>query len=124
MEKNTVILDIEKYNEMLIEKMRLNKCIQSEINRADLLAKQLNEESERNLALETELIKKCISNFAIRNHLLEELVNEKSWKFAIESEDMIYLKSLEIDIDLIKEVITDVKNEYEATKETEVTEND
>ncbi len=110
MEKNTVLLSVDKYNELLLLNFKNhNASIQNELECEEL--------EEKYQALIDFTIERCISKYYLAHRSLEELTDATSTFFAMSIEDFKKLTKLGITERRIVSVIARVKNQYDEEKE-------
>ena len=107
MEMNTVLLSVDKYNELLLENFKnYNASLQKGL--------EIDELEEKCTALSVFLIEKCINRYCLDGRTLEELTDINSITFAISRDD--YKKLIELGVlhRTIVWIIRKVKEQYDA----------
>jgi hypothetical protein len=110
MEKNTVLLNIQEYNNIIFQYYALqdeNKHLKDESDELE----------EKYQALIDFTIERCIFKYYLANRSLEELTDSTSTFFAISIEDFKKLTKLGITERRIVSVIARVKKQHDAEKE-------
>ena len=110
MEKNIVIIDLEKYDELVNEK----KYFEKEYKKYKEIVvptyeKTLAFAQETNEILTKQLVINSLDDYRMENYPLEKLIDGASWNFAIKEEKYKALINLGIKDEYIIQVIEEVK---------------
>ena len=118
MEKNTVIMDLESYTNLVMENHKMQeelKELKEEIVPSYL--KEVIELDKQIRQLIDVVIEYAINDFNLEYYELERITNIHDYRFAISEERREQLHSLGITKEEMIRVITERKERYEATKD-------
>lgn len=116
--KNTVIMDLESYTNLVMENHKMQEelkelkeeIVPSYVNGVLEMDKQIRE-------LKEVVIEFAIDTFNIEYYELKDITNIEDCRFAISKETRTLLRSLGITEEEMIRVITERKERYEATKD-------
>lgn len=120
MKKNTVIMDLDAYTKLIMD----NRITEEELKelKEEVLPTYIDEciEMAKHIRkLKRTIIEYAVDTFAIEYYELETITNVDDFRFAISEENRDVLDSLGITTEEMVQVITELKEEFEAKKESE-----
>ncbi len=120
MRKNTVIMDLDDYTKMVMDRRMMEEELRE--LKEDLIPSYVNEcikLDEKNHALKKEIIKFAVDTFNIEYYELRDITDVKDIRFAISEENRDILYMLGITEREMIQVIKELKEEFEAKKDGE-----
>ena len=121
MEKNTVCIGLEEYKELVINEFQWK---QAESTTIPHLEKRMDYLESIICRLKEELVIAFIDEWKVKNAPINRLLEKSDYYFPIFKSHMLKLKSLDIDENLIMNLITKVKQQYEIEQKNAMEEQD